>query len=546
MKKEVLVYFYIGILILGAIFTVYLFNLQLTGFAVFEQNTNATFAEGTYSNVEYNGSAIILMANQTSGTYTSKIFDANESVTWNNLSYTPQGSGITFEVRNSSVANFSDAVFTSVSDLNNLNLTGRYFQYKVSFSGYNSTNNTTNVTTFFSHSLSSVIVSSSLISVPVTTSVTLYKPSGTISSRTNVPIQFAVTGSNVQCWYNVKDSSGAEIIGNTTPASCANSSFDLAGDGDYVLTLYANGSSGFASQSSTFLVSTPAEKETEKETPPPEEPPPIETPQEPQVQSVTDLSLQGIETSTINPSDSKDFNLVVKNTGTEPVSGCNLSAAGDSSSWASIPDDSKNFNQGEEKSFAFTVSVPENTTEANYVFPITVQCTEISKSSEFTIQVIKKRFEFNLTEVQRTRGDRVRVTYSLEELLNEEQTVQLKFLLFNAANQQVANVSQNQTLSPGESNEFRTNIPINESLEGNLTLNVNLNSKTYSSSVREPITLGAPVGGFAIFGEGGLGTGGVAVVLVVVVVLVVIFFVVRKMKRSGKILRSLFADEKKD
>ena len=81
MKKEVLIYFYVGILILGAIFAVYLFNLQLTGFAVFEQNTNATFAEGTYSNVKYNGSAIVLSANQTSGTYTSKIFDANESVT---------------------------------------------------------------------------------------------------------------------------------------------------------------------------------------------------------------------------------------------------------------------------------------------------------------------------------------------------------------------------------------------------------------------------------------------------------------------------------
>ena len=94
--------------------------------------------------------------------------------------------------------------------------------------------------------------------------------------------------------------------------------------------------------------------------------------------------------------------------------------------------------------------------------------------------MIKKRFTFNLADVQRTSADTVRVTYSLVELLNEEQTLSLKFSLFDSAELEVAGISENQTLAAGESDEFRTDILINESLEGNLTLSVDLNSEKYS------------------------------------------------------------------
>ena len=38
MKKESLTYFYVGVLIFAAILAVYLFNLRLTGFAVFQED----------------------------------------------------------------------------------------------------------------------------------------------------------------------------------------------------------------------------------------------------------------------------------------------------------------------------------------------------------------------------------------------------------------------------------------------------------------------------------------------------------------------------
>jgi hypothetical protein len=51
---------------------------------------------------------------------------------------------------------------------------------------------------------------------------------------------------------------------------------------------------------------------------------------------------------------------------------------------------------------------------------------------------------------------------------------------------------------------------------------------------------GTPVGGFAIFGEDGIGTGGVVVLIVVVLALVTILFVARRMRRSGKTLKDVF------
>ena len=79
-RKEAVVYLYVGVLIIGALLAVYYFNLGLTGFAVFEQNTESSFNEGVYSDTLYdtNVDAVVLnlSSNATSGTYTSKTFDA--------------------------------------------------------------------------------------------------------------------------------------------------------------------------------------------------------------------------------------------------------------------------------------------------------------------------------------------------------------------------------------------------------------------------------------------------------------------------------------
>ena len=73
MKREVLVIIAV-ILLLGIVFA-----------STFTDNSQANFNNGTYSNTGWNGSAVVLSSGQTSGTFTSRIFNAGADSTWNNL-----------------------------------------------------------------------------------------------------------------------------------------------------------------------------------------------------------------------------------------------------------------------------------------------------------------------------------------------------------------------------------------------------------------------------------------------------------------------------
>jgi hypothetical protein len=86
-----------GYLIVGVAFVLVLLmafilkNPSLTGFAVFEQPSvsGGNFDNGTYQNTEWNGSSVVLLSGETSGNYTSKIFDCGSSVgaSWNNITW---------------------------------------------------------------------------------------------------------------------------------------------------------------------------------------------------------------------------------------------------------------------------------------------------------------------------------------------------------------------------------------------------------------------------------------------------------------------------
>ncbi len=85
-----------GYLIIGIAFILVLLmafilrNPGLTGFAVFEQPSvsGGDFDNGTYTNTEWNGSAVVLSSG-TKGNYTSKVFDCGSSVgaSWNNITW---------------------------------------------------------------------------------------------------------------------------------------------------------------------------------------------------------------------------------------------------------------------------------------------------------------------------------------------------------------------------------------------------------------------------------------------------------------------------
>ena len=530
MRKEVGIYLFIGLLAVGVFLAVYYLNLGITGFAVFEQNNAAAFNEGAYENVFYdsNSSAVVLSPNQTSGAYTSKVFDAGSSVNWNNLTFVGSNT-LTFQVRACASGTCANESFFSVADLNNLNLTTQYLQYKVTFNASASPNETL--------SLSSVSVGSSPIPVPVQTSVSISEPSGTKSASTGIPLNFSVVGEGLTCWYDVHDASdGAVIKDNTSISGCSSLTFDLgAGEGSYTLNVYANGSSGFASKSSSFSVDLPLSTTTEEEESESITGAVVQVPVAPteaiEPAKVTQITASDIASFTVIPGSIHEIKWSAKNTGTEPVSTCTLKVGGDFASWVSASEDSANLNAGDSHEFVFTVDVPEDTEDGSYPVSVSVECAETSAGKTFNLNVEKKKLEFDIIDAQRTRNDRVRVVYSLQELIGSDQDVEVYFSILDSGNKELANFSQNRSIDANSTDEFTANIPINESLQGNFSLSANANSEVYKTSVLEPITLGTPVGGFAIFGQG-LGTGSILILVAIVLALVVIIFVARRMRKA--------------
>ena len=257
------------------------------------------------------------------------------------------------------------------------------------------------------------------------------------------------------------------------------------------------------------------------------------------------LSADNIENLKLNQGASSEISWNVKNDGELFLSSCTFEARGDYAEW--IYFDGAEFSGisvGNTVNFDFSVNVPDEAEEGEYTLIVAVKCaptTEISK--QFILEVEAKKLQFDIIDVQRTRADRVRVIYLLSELIGEDQEVNINFLILDAENQEVANAIDNREIKANSEKEFKTNIMLDEFLEGEMSLEANFNSEIYSSSVREPIVLGAPVGGFVIFE--GIGTGGFIIFVVVLFVLAIAFIFARRMKKSGKTLKDLLSTIKK-
>ena len=644
--NHVLIGLLIAAVVLLALF--FLGDRGFTGFAVFEQQNQGDFDQGSYTGVEYNGSAVVLSSGQNTGTYTSEIFDANSTMQWDSLiwqggvpgSYNvfltsaihngnsvtevasqddvfyladmsnssnfdltffedlsdgsvlkiyarmnksevvgvyaqsdtsgsnalgtftvtsdtgewinliltnlqastnalwfgegagsgvapaeefdyifaevPTGADLTFQVRVCSSSDCANESFVTVSDLNNIGLEGRYFQYQADFTSSDPS---------LSPYLESVIVGSSFGIV----SLNISEPIGEKSSQSGISISFTKVGNNLNCWYNINNGI------NTTLPGCGSSSFDVPDDGNYVFNLYANNSLGASDyQSSSFTVDTPPPSSSSEESS--EESSGITGQTTAGVtEEIVKLILEDIQSLAMNPGETREITWSVESVLTFPLQACLFESVGEVSSWISHTE-TLDLNAGEEHTFVFDVVVPEGTAAGSYGLGVSLDCPGTDVAELFTVEVVEKKLEFGLISVERTEQDEVEVTYSLEELSGEDQNVEIGLSLLRDI-EKVAEVSTSQALAANAVEEFLAVVPVDETLEGELTLVADLNSEIYSVSVQERVVIsGTPTAGFAIFGGEG-GAGGFIIFLIVVVVLVAIFFIVRYVRKSGVSLK---------
>ncbi len=188
---------------------------------------------------------------------------------------------------------------------------------------------------------------------------------------------------------------------------------------------------------------------------------------------------------------------------------------------------------GEEYEFIFDLYVPETIESGVYDLRVALECQGITKSVNFSVEVIEKKLNFDLIKVERIEKEKVKIIYSLEELSGLEQDIELQFLLFGPDNEKAAEVNEDKIISANSKEEFEILIPIDSSLEGELNLLINLNSETYSTFFQENIILGAPISGFAIFGELGK-TDSFVSIIIIILFLVFAFFVVKRIIKLKK------------
>ena len=86
-------------------------------------------------------------------------------------------------------------------------------------------------------------------------------------------------------------------------------------------------------------------------------------------------------------------------------------------------------------------------------------------------------------------------------------------------------------------------IDIDSSIEGSLSLLVNLNSESYSTFVQEDIFLGPSISGFSIVG--GMGNDNIFSMIIVILFFIFAYFIFRRILSHKKVLKGKKVKKKK-
>ncbi len=97
-KRDIIRYAVLGIIFLVLVGVLFMIRGGttgfITGFAVFQDDIEGDFNNGSYVNTTYNGSAVVLVSDNLTGSYTSQVFDAGGESKWNNISWEEDKSSV--------------------------------------------------------------------------------------------------------------------------------------------------------------------------------------------------------------------------------------------------------------------------------------------------------------------------------------------------------------------------------------------------------------------------------------------------------------------
>ena len=238
--------------------------------------------------------------------------------------------------------------------------------------------------------------------------VNINQPTGTKTSRTNIPLEYDVSGNNLTCTYEIRFTTGTSVKSNTTLSNCSGTTFDVSTDGDYSAFIYLRNLMNVTnSTSSNFSVSTVSGNSVNN--------------QDggggggggsSYVPVQNELEIGDLGDVIISPGEQKVLELNVKNTKNVVLNKCKIVSSDGFSDWIDYSGEIKNIYMGEIADFLFTLSVPEDATMSSVIDSVNLECVEDSFTIPLNLILIDSDLNIEITESVYESDDRLIVMYS--------------------------------------------------------------------------------------------------------------------------------------
>ncbi len=331
-------------------------------------------------------------------------------------------------------------------------------------------------------------------------SLALTQPSGTKTSRNNIPLTFSASDANLQtCWYNVQRGASTEISNTTINCSSTSETFSVTVDADFTLNLYANDSANNVNSSSSIFTVT-----SSGGSPPggggsgggggssggggggggggipPRRP----------ANATRELEFQisKPENIAIKRGTSSNIELILTNLEKTFINNCKLEIKGPLYQFIKNSQQ-KGLAPNEKFTFALEITIPQNTQPGEYPSNIVIKCDEGQTSANIQIAIFRNSFEAKLNDYERTSTNNLRISYSLEEFAKENHAITLNYELLDLENIPLTKGEDKLTLPAGQIKDYILEFELPKDAFGELNLKLVFNDGKISNELNEKIIL---------------------------------------------------------
>lgn len=244
------------------------------------------------------------------------------------------------------------------------------------------------------------------------------------------------------------------------------------------------------------------------------------------------LVIEDISDAIIQKGKKKTLSTRIINNGVKFLNNCRLKGSAGFENWVESTTE-KDLAPGQKEEFVFTLSPPLDSKEGDYDVILLGKCEENETSKTFRVSVTTDKFEFKINNII-DEGDNIRVIYSIEELSNKDQTVNVNYWL--EKNNEIFLEGNKTALLLKALTKFEDEITLSKSdlISGVYELKIKGISEYGQSIIEENIVISKnPLTGLVTF----IGTtrGLIIVGITLFIVLIIIFISLKKTwsKRTG-------------